>query len=481
VRTCRRVAVTGPGWTDELARIFDPREEGPEWQRNLGYRGRPRLRLLLDGEDLVHSYAQALHQHTGKWTGPLSAGLELAFAYGAWGGGAPELGPNHNPEDPVMVPPEILTFVAMPSDLIEAILPGTVCDGYPEDLRQKLGRCLYGDEGYFINTWIRELQDEDRLITWNRPARLPGGKPRPNALLTQKYYKSGSIVGFRSLGSTPIVLSQVMGAGKALKVGEKVEALKNGRLVQGKWMPSQWMKAEVLAQNYDGTYDLQFEMNFGPYRERRLKGLRGLPTLSLRKNEVYKDFGADSMPAKFRMMQELNYAQAVPPTKIRLPGMLDRLSDTTDTEGQQDWYLCTSRQFVLTSSSRTHHKVRLEDFTRKFQLDYRWVPSMEGGLRFEPVPNPTMAAALRANHNDVAQQFQMAADADEAARRKLREYKEGMAMFTADLEKLPTVAPAKPSRPAGPRGRSLHIDSPPEPVPVAGGKRTSKVAVGQEL
>eukprot|EP00435_Cladocopium_sp_Y103_P051783 s749_g16.t1 len=50
-RTARRANVTGPGWTDELARIFDPRPEGPGWQPEFGYSGRPRLRLLVDAED----------------------------------------------------------------------------------------------------------------------------------------------------------------------------------------------------------------------------------------------------------------------------------------------------------------------------------------------------------------------------------------------------------------------------------------------
>lgn len=72
----RRANVTGPGWTDELARIFDPRAEGPRWQPEFGYSGRPRLRVLLDAEDLCHSYAKAKYLETGKWTGPLSEGIE---------------------------------------------------------------------------------------------------------------------------------------------------------------------------------------------------------------------------------------------------------------------------------------------------------------------------------------------------------------------------------------------------------------------
>ncbi|CAJ1358238.1 unnamed protein product [Effrenium voratum] len=60
-----------------------------------------------------------------------------------------------------------------------------------------------------------------------------------------------------------------MGAETGLQVGEDVEALKTGRFFKDTWIPSMWKKAKVVAANYDGTYDLQFEMNHGPYRERR--------------------------------------------------------------------------------------------------------------------------------------------------------------------------------------------------------------------
>jgi len=463
----RRSAVTGPGWTDELARIFDPREAGPEWQKDFGYRGRPRIRLLIDGEDLVHSYAQALYMHTGRWTGPLSDGLEKALMYGAWAGGAPEPNPMRDPKDPQMEPPEIMTFVAMPADLIEAVTPGNVTDGYPEEARKQIGRCLFGEDGYFVNEWIRQLQDENRLVTWMRSARLPGGAARPNALLVQKYYQPERPVGFRLLRSKPILLAQVMGAGLTLKVGEKVEALKSGRLIKGKWLPSIWKSARVLAVNYDGSYDLQFDMGFGPYRERRheLKDLKGRPGLSLRKNEVYKDWGADNMLAKFRMQQEMNYSPATPPTRIRLPGMMDRISDMMDTEGNQDWYICSSKKFMLTACARTKDTVRLEDFTRKFQLGYRWIQTPDGP-RFEPCPNPTMASALRANHNGTAQQFKDAASADDKAKERLRRYKETMANFSCQVEQVPLAEPDVPSRPAGPTGRGLYAGSPPMPVRV---------------
>ena len=171
----RRANVTGPGWTDELARIFDPREEGPEWHKEFGYSGRPRLRLLLDAEDLCHSYAKAKYLQTGKWTGPLSEGVEKALDYGAWGGGEPEPDPNRAPDEPDMTPPEILTFVGMPADMIEAVKPGDLVDGYPEQLREDLGNVVLGEDGYFINGFLQSLQEDNRLLTWSRPTRLPGG------------------------------------------------------------------------------------------------------------------------------------------------------------------------------------------------------------------------------------------------------------------------------------------------------------------
>ena len=174
-RVLRRANVTGPGWTDELARIFDPREEGPEWHKEFGYSGRPRLRLLLDAEDLCHSYAKAKYLQTGKWTGPLSEGVEKALDYGAWGGGEPEPDPNRAPDEPDMTPPEILTFVGMPADMIEAVKPGDLVDGYPEQLRQDLGNVVLSEDGHFINGFLQSLQEDNRLLTWSRPTRLPGG------------------------------------------------------------------------------------------------------------------------------------------------------------------------------------------------------------------------------------------------------------------------------------------------------------------
>lgn len=457
----RRAYVTGPGWTDELARIFDPRPTGPEWQGNLGYRGRKTIRLLLDGEDLVHAYAQAAYLQTGKWTGPLSAGVEDAMLYGAWRGGLPEevTHPEQDPDTPQMQPPEILTFVAMPADLIEAVNPQSMCDGYPEEERKRIGRALFSGEGFFVNDFLSSLQEDNRLITWGRPTRLPGGAPRPHALLVQKHYQPGTPQPFQRLRTPPVILSQVMGAGLTLKIGDEVEAIKSGRLVDDKWLPSKWERAKVLAVNYDGTYDLQFFMNFGPWRSRRkeMPALKGPAMLSLRKNEVYRKYGSDSMPASFRMLQELNFAQAVPPTKIRQKGMLDRLSDTLDNEANQDWFLCSTRKFIMTSSTKDEDKVRLAEFVDKFQLGFRWVPT-DSGLRFEPVPNATMAAALRVSHNDVAKQFQLSAEAEELARWKLDSYKAGIAKLSEEIKQIPELEPDQPRRPAGPLHEALQVE-----------------------
>lgn len=425
-RISRRSYCTGPGWTDELARIFDPREEGPQWEPQHGYRGRPRLRLLLDAEDLVHSYAKAMYEQTGKWTGPLSESIMKALEYGAWGGGEPEeVNPNRDPNEPDMTPPEILTFVAMPADLIEAVQPANLVDGYPENLREELGNVALNEDGKFINEFIRSLQDDNRLLTWSRPKRQPGGAPRPNALLTQKYYQSGEIVCFNKFRAKPMVLSQAMGSGINLKVGSEVEALKPGRFIGTQWLPSKWEKAEVKAANYDGTYDVEFIQNWGPYRERRLKGLKGPAMLSLRPNERYKDFGADDQPASYRLLQEMNYAQSMPASSIRMPGALDRLSDTADTEGAQDWFVCTSKNYAMTSSGRREEKVVLDEFLRQFKFSFRWVPAADG-LRFEPVPNDAMAMSLKACHSGTASQFANAAEADREVRRKMDGYKAKM-------------------------------------------------------
>mmetsp|Transcript_8031 Transcript_8031/g.17918 ORF Transcript_8031/g.17918 Transcript_8031/m.17918 type:complete len:551 (-) Transcript_8031:81-1733(-) len=464
-----RSRTTGPGWVDEVARVFDPRESGPDWSTKVGYRGRKAIRVLLDGEDLAHSYAAAMYEMTGKWTGPLSRGIEEALRYGAWAGGQPEdPHPDRQPLDPVLRSPEIMTFIALPADLIEAVAPGHLLDGYPEAMREGLGRVVEMEEGVWLNKWIASLQEVSRLFTWTRPARVAAETPRPNALLVQKYYEFGSPTSFQNLQRAPMVLSQVMGAGSRLKVGQKVEALKAGLMIGGVWQPSKWENAVVRAVNYDGTYDLQFERKFGPFRDNRRYDQRGKRVnLSLSRNERYKEnWGADSMPASFRLMQEMEYAEAVRPDEIRFPGTLDRLSELAEDEGSQDWYLVSSKQFILSASASSESIERLETFNRKFQLSYRWVPNEDfTGLRFEPVPTNIMAKSLLQGHKDVVEQFRLAAEelpddvplasevfeqADDGLKAKLDEVKEQVAQLSVDVQKVPSLQADVPSRAAGP-------------------------------
>ncbi|OLP80298.1 hypothetical protein AK812_SmicGene39302 [Symbiodinium microadriaticum] len=224
------------------------------------------------------------------------------------------------------------------------------------------------------------------------------------------------------------------------------------------WIPSMWKPAIVAAANYDGTYDLQFEMNHGPYRERRTKGHKRTPTLSLRKNERFKDFGADHMPASFRLFEEMNYQQSVPPSNIRMVGYIDRISDMHDPDATQDWYLCTSKKFMVTESQTGRDAKRLDDFARRFLFSYRWVPTEDGDLRFEPVPNASQAQSLRVCHKNTAMQFANAASADDEAKRKIKRYKAEMAQFEQVIGEI-TAQEHKPRRPAGPRKTRLTADA----------------------
>jgi len=467
-----------------VARIFDSRKDGPEWPGNLGYRGRPSLRILLDGEDIAHSYAKARYEQTGKWTGPLSQGIEEAFMFGGWSGGQPEdPNPNRTSEDLNFQSPELLVFVAMPADLIEAINPAHLCDGYPEKVRKEQNYVQLHEDGYFVNTYLTDLQEQSRLITWSRPGRLRGGYDRPNALITQKYYQQGAVHGIpRSLKQSPIMLTQCMGTGFTVKIGDEVEALKPGKLVFNGWMPSRWEEAEVKAVNYDGTYDVQFKQKFGPVREHRstIRGLQGKVQLSLAKNEVYKEnWGADTMPAAFRMMQEMNYAQALPPSSIRLKGSLDPLSDTMDNEANQDWYLCSSKDFILTCQQQDmESRRRLIRFKSEFQFDYKWVPTPEGGLRFVPIPNKNMILGLNTTHKD-AEGAGMSVK-DEARWRRLKKVAAGLEENLEDLSKVNEPKPLD-VRPSGPRPR-VPLDELPELETVeAEPGRAKRRSLAQEL
>lgn len=88
-----------------------------------------------------------------------------------------------------------------------------------------------------------------------------------------------------------------------------------------------WKKAKVVAVNYDGTYDLQFEMNHGPYREQRMKGLKGRPTLSLRREEQFKGYAADHMPASWHGKERLAKRKAILLHRMCIDISVDALSD----------------------------------------------------------------------------------------------------------------------------------------------------------
>ena len=232
---------------------------------------------------------------------------------------------------------------------------------------------------------------------------------------------------FQEQKARPVLLCQTMGAETGLQVGDEVEALKPGRFYKETWIPSMWKKATVVASNYDGTYDIQFEMKHGPYREQMTLGAKGkghkrVPTLSLRRNEQFKDFGADHMPASFRLFQEMNYQLSMHPKNIRLPGSIEALANVQDIDAMQDWYLCTNMEYIYRGRSKTDEK-RLTEYARRFIFNYRWVPTPEGDLRFEPVPNAAQALALRTSHKDTTQQFASLAQVEDDAKKKVEKYK----------------------------------------------------------
>lgn len=446
----------GPGWTDEIAHLVHPLPEGPNWQeKRPGYRGRPMIRLLLDGEELVHSYAKAAFERTGEWTGPLSAGLEKALTFGGWLGGAPD-----DPEAP-----EIMTFVGMPSDLIESTNPNTLIDGYPEDLRERTGRVLTGEEmeGFHVNEWIRSLQDQDRLITWTRPSTIRG-EPRPNNLMKQKRYKDGEQIMQYNLRDSHVLLSQVMGAGMALQVGEMVEALKQTQLTNGQWLPAKWISATVVAANYDGTYDLQFDMKRNePYHVSQKRDLKSLPCISQKKDWFYKTFGADDMPAAYRLHQEMDFAMAVPPEHIRMLKTVDTIADTMDSEGSQSWYLVSNKEFIVTGEYIKKNKMskspfeKVEEWKDMFQIGFGWEDTPEG-LKFVPELTRKQSTCLQQNHKDVAAETGLSEQPEmqhiEARHTKfLAETKEAMEEITKAVRNVQPMVSDRPTRAAGPRPR----------------------------
>jgi len=448
----------GPGWTDEFAHLIHPLPEGPKWsEKRPGYRGRPLIRLLLDGEDLVHSYAKAAFERTGKWTGPLSTGLEKALTFGGWLGGSPD-----DPEAP-----EIMTFVGMPADLIESTNPSTVIDGYPEDLRERTGRVLTGEEmeGYHVNEWVRSLQDQDRLITWTRPSTIRG-RPRPNNLLKQKHYQDGEEIRMQGQANFHVLMSQVMGAGTTLQVGEMVEALKQTRLTNGQWLPAKWTPAKVVAANYDGTYDLQFDMKRNePYHVSQKRDLKNLPCISQKKDWFWKTFGADDMPAAFRLHQEMDFAMAVPPGHIRLQKTVDTIADTMDTEGAQSWYLVSNKDFIVTGSYYKRIKTaqspreKVLEWKNMFQIRFEWEDTPEG-LQFVPSLTMKQLDSLQLNHKDVVAVTGLGdlpdkLKIDERHKRSLEKLQDGMEELTDAVQQVtPMVSDTKAARPAGPGRRN---------------------------
>mmetsp|Transcript_12402 Transcript_12402/g.29185 ORF Transcript_12402/g.29185 Transcript_12402/m.29185 type:complete len:570 (+) Transcript_12402:36-1745(+) len=472
----RRSRTTGPGWVDEVARVLDPREEGPEWAKTVGYRGRKSVRILLDGEDLAHSYSAAMYDLTGKWIGPSSVGIEKALQYGAWAGGVPEdPTPDRGPGDRQLVSPEVMSFVAIPADMVEAISPGHILDGYPLDFCEALGRARQSVQGTWLNTWVSSLQEVDRLLTWKRPARVGPETPRPNTLLNQKYYTPYKPTAFKSLNTAPTVLSQCMGAGRRLRLGQRVEALKPAIQIEGVWQPSKWDTATVKAVNYDGTYDLKFDRNWGPFRDNRKYDLNARRVnLSLARNERFKEnWGADSMPASFRLMQEMEHAEGMSPDQIRHIGSLDRLCELDSDEGSQDWFLVSSKDFMLTSSASSDSMDRLYNFKKMFQLDYRWVPNDDyTDLLFEPVPTEAMAKAILASHKDVVRQFKERAESlpenfgvptehfqkeDDQFDRTLEKVQSKMTNLVAGVHIIPDSPADTPSKPAGPTVKKKQI------------------------
>jgi len=366
-----------------------------------------------------------------------------------------------------MVPPEILSFVAMPADMIEAVKPQNLCDGYPDAVREQLDRIRLNEEGYFANEFLVSLQRDGRLLTWKRSPFIQGGAPRPNPLIVQKYYKTGKVFPvFKGLHEAPFILGQCMGAGQTLSVDDQVEALKSGQFLNENWVPSEWKRAVVVAVNYDGTYDLQFPQGFGAVHERIDEFINNKggkdgnkhPTLRGDKNMRYMGFGADEEAARYRMWQEMNFAQAVHPSRVRLPNTRDSIADAVDGEFNQDWFLCTSRQFQLTGQEalvRTWDEQRLSEFSEKFIVGYEWVPT-EDGLEFRPLPTQAQALAMRTSHAQLASTYPKALEANDKFLSELSELKDSQRKLEKLLARRTITAPDVPTSGAGPSAYGRH-------------------------
>jgi len=263
--------------------------------------------------------------------------------------------------------------------------------------------------------------------------------------------------------SVPVLLSHTIGAGMGVKVGDDIEVLRPGKMLEGTWIPSAWVDAKVLAINYDGTYDVKIVRLYG---EQRLIKRRGLKRIHLRarRNEIFADpmYGADEYTAEFRLDHEREFMQAVPASKLRLPKMAERIGDTLDSEACQDWYLCTTKDincFKYDDRKFPKHmrtlrlkkfawEDRLAEWKRSFLLSYRWVPSAEG-LSFEPVPNRRMADALTAKPVD--QRLRVPTAEDTRDMLELQRIKANMSQIEEEMKVIPPAPAAVPTRAAGPR------------------------------
>jgi hypothetical protein len=299
---------------------------------------------------------------------------------------------------------------------------------------------------------------------------------KPNALLVQKHYREGDVnVLSRCMKNAPFLLTQCMGSGLSVTVGQEVEALKPGKVVSNGWVPSKWEKAKVMAVNYDGTYDVKFYQTWGTVRERKTElRVNGYLSLKKSKNERYKDqWGADHMPAAFRMMQEMNYMQATPPSRIRLIGSMDRLSDQVNDDASQDWFLCTSKVFTTHKAGHFDAKgkedsSRLHNWQQQFSFSYKWVPTPEGGLRFEPVPNQAMMLTLDASNRETAEQLGNTSLAGKRAWDKLEGVKATLNQIVEEASAVKDLEPLN-LRPSGPR------------VPAPAEKSKPRRSLAQEL
>jgi len=280
---------------------------------------------------------------------------------------------------------------------------------------------------------------------------------RENALQVQKHYSSTRKTDVVRPWNPPPLLAQAMGAGSTLRVGDKVVALKDGKIHEGQYYPGRWEKAFVAAVNYDGTYDVEF-VSWTPMFERLMKGeIKGERTytakLPNRKQMVYmKDWGADYMSAEYRLMKENNYVMSMPASRIKVSDNV--LSDTMDSNGNQDWFLCTSQNYTtkrrIFGMDAGYHE-RLKEYQERFIIKYEWVDDGEGGLMFKPTPTMLQRHMMHCNHRSVSNLFGEELGIEEETREMFLRAKNGMREALKELREVRHVPGDRPTRPAGPR------------------------------